>query len=222
MDYKDKIKKLLALSNSSNEFEAKAALLKARELMAKHKISEHDFADIKKKEVKTIYTGVTYTKRGEYWIPSLAAVIAENYCCRTAANIPYRGAQKRTMMFVGLVGDVDLCVKIFEYAVESARKCSVSYLRRKFSGRGDTLTAKDKADIKNSYSLGFASGVGEAFKDQNEKEAGWGLVMTVPQEVNDACNFRKDTRATRKTIYGAAKSAGYEEGTKFKPNRRLS
>ena len=35
MDYKDKIRKLLALAESPSEAEAKAALLKARELMAK-------------------------------------------------------------------------------------------------------------------------------------------------------------------------------------------
>ena len=39
-DYKDKIRKLLALAQSPVEAEAKAALLKARELMAKHKLTE--------------------------------------------------------------------------------------------------------------------------------------------------------------------------------------
>jgi len=221
-DYKEKIRKLLALSNSSNEFEAKAALLKARELMAAHKIEEIDLVDVKKKEIKTIFTEVIYTKRGEYWIPHLAAVVAENYCCRTASNIPYKGAQKRNMMFVGLEGDVDLCVQIFEYAVESSRKCSKRYLMHEYRGKGSLLTTKDKEDIKNSYSLGFASGVREAFKDQDNKEAGWGLVMTVPQEVNDACDFKKDRYNARKTVYRNANDAGYTEGTKFKPNRRIS
>ena len=35
----EKIKKLLALSESSNENEAKIAMLKAQELLAKHKLS---------------------------------------------------------------------------------------------------------------------------------------------------------------------------------------
>ena len=38
-DYREKIKKLLALSESSNEHEAKSALLKAKKLMAEHKLS---------------------------------------------------------------------------------------------------------------------------------------------------------------------------------------
>ena len=39
-DYREKIKKLLALSESSNEHEAKSALLKAKKLMAEHRQEE--------------------------------------------------------------------------------------------------------------------------------------------------------------------------------------
>ena len=42
MDYKDKIRKLLALAKSPEPEEAKFALLKARKLMAEHKLSERD------------------------------------------------------------------------------------------------------------------------------------------------------------------------------------
>ena len=39
MDIEKKIRKLLALSESPNEFEAQAALLKARQLMAEYKFN---------------------------------------------------------------------------------------------------------------------------------------------------------------------------------------
>lgn len=55
-DYREKIKKLLALSESSNEHEAKSALLKAKKLMAEHKIAEIDLEDIGKKKVVHIKT----------------------------------------------------------------------------------------------------------------------------------------------------------------------
>lgn len=54
MNYKAKIKKLLALAESPVEAEAQAALLKARELMAKHKLSERDLKDVGKQEVRDI------------------------------------------------------------------------------------------------------------------------------------------------------------------------
>lgn len=42
MDYKDKIRKLLALAKSPEPEEAKLALLKARKLMAEHKLTARD------------------------------------------------------------------------------------------------------------------------------------------------------------------------------------
>ena len=44
-DYKDKIRKLLALAESPVEAEAKAALLKARQLMAEHKLTEAELKE---------------------------------------------------------------------------------------------------------------------------------------------------------------------------------
>lgn len=49
-DYKEKIKKLLALSKSPNEHEAQSALAKAQQLMAEHKISMAEVEDKEKKE----------------------------------------------------------------------------------------------------------------------------------------------------------------------------
>ena len=51
-DIKDKIAKLLALAESPNENEAKLALLKARKLMAKHKLSEKDIEITSQRNVK--------------------------------------------------------------------------------------------------------------------------------------------------------------------------
>lgn len=51
-DYKEKIKKLLALSKSPNEHEAQSALAKAQQLMAEHKISMAEVEDKEKKKGK--------------------------------------------------------------------------------------------------------------------------------------------------------------------------
>lgn len=77
-NYREKIKKLLALSESSNEHEAKSALLKAKKLMAEHKIAEVDLEDIGKKKVVRITTEFDCSKRREAWMISLGAIIAEN------------------------------------------------------------------------------------------------------------------------------------------------
>ena len=72
-NYKEKIKKLLALSESSNEHEAKAALLKAKQLMVEHKIAESDLTD-GESVVKKIKSGVTYSARRDPWIPEIIYV----------------------------------------------------------------------------------------------------------------------------------------------------
>ena len=224
MDYKDKIRKLLALAESNNEYEAKSALLKAKELMAQHKIEEIDLVDVKCKQVKRIVTEFEYTKRGEWWIGVLANIIAENYCCRSAGNRNY-GAQKRTIIFVGLEDDVDVCAKIFKYAVDTARSCGNFYLKNLNECKYYTSAEKNK--IKNSYAIGFTRGVKVAFEEQKtqkeQDESGWGLVMVVPKEVDDACsNFVTDKYYSRHIIYKNVKDEGYREGCKFNPNGKLS
>lgn len=119
-DYREKIKKLLALSESSNEHEAKSALLKAKKLMAEHKIAEIDLEDIGKKKVVHIKTEFDCSKRREAWMISLSAIIGQNFCCQSYRRKEYN-KQVATICFVGLEGDVDACVEIFRYAVECIR-----------------------------------------------------------------------------------------------------
>ena len=81
-DIKGKIRNLLALAESPNENEAKAALLKARELIAKHKLTETELAEEEKQAVRDVRTDITCSKRRDPWIVGLSAVIGENYCCK--------------------------------------------------------------------------------------------------------------------------------------------
>lgn len=55
MDYKDKIRKLLALAKSPEPEEAKFALLKARKLMAEHKLSERDLEERNTTVIKRVH-----------------------------------------------------------------------------------------------------------------------------------------------------------------------
>ena len=119
-DIKEKIRNLLALAESPEENEAKAALLKARELMAKHKLTEAELGEAKKQAVKNVLTDVTCSKRRDPWICSLSAVIGESYCCKGYRNHT-KGRQTQTIGFIGLEDDVAICVSVFKYAVDFAR-----------------------------------------------------------------------------------------------------
>lgn len=100
-DIKDKIAKLLALAESPNEAEAKAALLKARELMAKNKLTPEECQKQKNQKVVQDFTDIQCTAMTNPWAASLSAVIADNYCCR-AINRKRKGYKTATIGFIGL------------------------------------------------------------------------------------------------------------------------
>lgn len=116
MDYKDKIRKLLALAKSPEPEEAKLALLKARKLMAEHKLTERD---LEEHDTTVIQQEIdeTFSKKANSWMAPLSSIIGENYCC--AAYRCKRGAKTTVWRvgFIGLKDDFEICTKIFRYAV---------------------------------------------------------------------------------------------------------
>ena len=81
-DIRDKIAKLLALADSPSEAEARAALLKARELMAKHKLRPEEIKKAENVKVIKETIGVSCTGMTDPWMPNLTAVIAGHYGLR--------------------------------------------------------------------------------------------------------------------------------------------
>ena len=78
MDYGEKIRKLLALSESPNIHEARSALLKARQLMAEHGIAEPPDDS---QEVAHIESGISYSEYRDPWAAHLAVIVGEAYRC---------------------------------------------------------------------------------------------------------------------------------------------
>lgn len=217
-DYKEKIKKLLALAESPNEHEAKAALLKARQLMAEHKLADVNLK-VEKQTVKNILTDITCSKRKNHWIIQLSVVISENYCCQVYRRHQPR-KQTQQIGFVGLEDDIEICIIIFKYAVN----CVLSELNhiKKEAIYGDNHDIKKLCD---SYGYGFVCGIKEAFqKQQEEKAQTWGLLLVVPKEVNEAVkNWKKQPfqAKSQETISRQAYLQGYHQGKKFNPKKRL-
>ena len=218
-DIKEKISNLLALAESPEENEAKAALLKARELMAKHKLTEAELGEAKKQAVKNVLTDVTCSKRRDPWICSLSAVIGESYCCKGYRNHT-KGRQTQTIGFIGLEDDVAICVSVFKYAVDFAR----AEIKRIKKENGCYFPGYVKK-ICESYGFGFAAGVQEAFsRQQEENKCEWGLVLVMPKEVKEASRHlgREEFRAqVEDEIVPGGYSRGYFDGKKFDPRRHL-
>lgn len=217
---REKIQKLLALSKSPNEHEAQAAMLKARELIAKHKLDERDFEN--KKEEKVIkrveIKGISYSMRRDSWLLKLKNIIAANYCCDSYATKDERTYYIR---FVGFEADIELCVDVFWYAYNCVKE-GIKKEQKKYVN----LSGKDKSVIANSYGYGFCEGLKEAFDKQNqENEKEWGLVLTVPKEVTDMVdNITKLKKEKPKALNNLNKNVfdvGKKDGEQFTIRKKL-
>lgn len=215
IDYKEKIKKLLALSKSSNEHEAKAALLKARELMAEHKISMSDTMEVDKRIMEALMKDATYNSRKNPWMSKLAKVIATNNCCSRACYIP-RGSRTRTIVFIGFPDDVKICTEIFLYALECI-KSKEKELRK------NTKTYAEGSQLYRDYGMGFVKGLEEAYAEQN-KEFGWGLVLSVPNEVTDYVNQNTSKKSIKSKTNKSSEAyaSGIEDGKDFDKRKRIA
>lgn len=166
----DKIKKLLELGNTSKntgEEEAKAAMLKAQELMAKYDISMEEAQGPQQEE----YAHEACTHKWDYaYRVSLAQVLAKNFRCM----IYMQGKQ---IVFMGHPLDAKICKETFEFAYTFImRKGSALYNKRYQMG----LHTKG---VFNSYAKGFIAGLKESFDIQCKA-----LVIVTPPDVIDEFN----------------------------------
>lgn len=212
---KEKIKKLLALSTSPNENEARAALLKAKELMAKNKLTEEDFEDREIKLVSLNSDVKWTTDSGNIWMARLCSLIADNYLCSASWGTP-RGSRTHKLVITGLDEDAELCKVVIEYAVDFVLSAIKRQQRRNAFGN-------EKA-IANSYAEGFILGLEMAFEEQQEDHPEWGLVVVKPQEVQD---YEKGlgTRSvrTRETEFDPLSYArGQNDGMNFNARKVLA
>ncbi len=216
---KEKIAKLLALAESPNEKEAQEALLKARALMAKHKLRPEECREKQSIRVVKQPVGMECTQMTDTWIPELAVIVGERYCCK-AYRQHVKGAKKVTMGFVGLEDDFEVCRRIYLYACQCV-KARCEDIRARERGR----SATELREMCNAFGWGFCSGLEDAFRQQQQEHQEWGLVLAVPQAVKDVVG-----RMGAPSTYGTANTsgwrakyacAGYAEGEKFVPERRL-
>jgi len=214
-DIKDKIQKLLSLATSPNENEARDALLKAKELMAKHKLTDADF----KKEDELVHylcEDIKWTTdSGRIWMVNLCETIANNYMC-TASWRTSKGSRTHVLTITGLSEDADVCKEVMGYAVGFVE----NQIRIQSRKRRDI----DEKTVANSYATGFVLGLELAFEAQKEEHPEWGLVVVKPQEVEEyeqSLNHR-DVKTKRAGFDPLAYMKGQTDGKNFNAQRVLS
>ncbi|AZV56779.1 DUF2786 domain-containing protein [Clostridium sp. AWRP] len=204
----EKVKKLLALSESSNENEAQLAMIKAQEILAKYKLSLKEVKEFKKINSKIIKKVSDITFRTSKWKAELADVIANNFGC----YIYFETKRTHKIVFLGKEEDAMVCNIILEYAIDSIestmRVIKYSYRKNRMSTRG----------ITNDYAMGFIEGLNYRFEKQKQNNREWGLVLMRDADVTETYNnmdFRKNLNCDVDFEYSEIYDQGVEDGKKF-------
>lgn len=208
MDVKDKIKKLLSLAGNNPDIEeVKQALLKARELMAKYKLSEEDIKEDRGEvEFLTVEDVKWTTDSGYTWVTSLANTIATHYCCAAAWWTPY-GTRTHILRLAGFKDDLAICEQVIKFAFHFVAS------KKRWLGSSGVI----------SYGKGFSLGVKEALSSQDKEHQEWGLVVVVPKEAQDWKNSLKNKEIKVKATFfdQVAYNNGFVEGRRFNPANKL-
>lgn len=177
----NKIEKLLALAGSNNENEARAAMVKAQELMAKYEIDRERVQGKEQKERPVMSFSAGPYK--DEWLNMVGCVIAENFRCR-CVSVARRGAGASfRIRFYGYEEDAEICINIFNYAVKVVRKRFVT-LRAIYAEAGREFRKNEKMN----YISGFCQGLDRNFAEQKQQSQSFALALVVPEAVNDFVN----------------------------------
>lgn len=166
------IKKVLELSkNNPSEEEAKAAALKAQELLAKYHINMSEIEDIDDTDEDIVEISVDVPSKK--WKYTLARIVADNFRCKHF----YYG--KKVLVFYGHKTDAEVASETFKYLFDFGNKAAGREVDKVFANTGTS------AGVYNSFVKGFCDGVSDVLAKQCTA-----LMLVVPQDVTDSYNER--------------------------------
>lgn len=169
-----KVQNLLELAyDAPNDEEGQTALLMAQKLMVKHNLSMSDIKTSQKNDNIGETVG-HWEYRIVWWKEKLAAILGENFRCKTIRRrLVEKGITQ--MIFFGYDTDAELCTKVYEGAL--------LYLDYRLKRLFPTVSKARWKDYKKSYLLGFLDGLDQRFKNQTQSSEEFALMVQVPAEV---------------------------------------
>ncbi|MBU5438929.1 DUF2786 domain-containing protein [Tissierella sp. MSJ-40] len=210
-----KIKKLLSLGESNNKNEAEVALLKAQELLVKHKLSLKEIEENETENLKVIKKKTNVTFRTGKWKGILAGLIADNFNCYCYYNTRY----SHRIVFLGKEEDVSICELLLTYAIDTIES-TCKRLAYKYSKNGYSVKG-----LTNDYALGFIDGLYKQFERQKRENQEWGIMLVKDKEVQeeyDNINFDRVINSDIKVQgFSELYVEGLEDGENFKINNRV-
>lgn len=134
----DRVRKLLALSQSPHQGEASNAMAKAQELLALHKLSIQDIETTTQIVEERVEIGEWYQVKE--WKKVLAFAIAKFYHCQALVS-------RTTVFFVGETQDIEVLKEVYAWIQAQIIRLSDDYIKE-YTG------VQDKRRIRNSFFYG--------------------------------------------------------------------
>ena len=153
----EKIRKLLALANSSNEHEAALAASHAQRLLSEHNLAMADIEpDTKPQSADKIEA--TVSKTLPKWVRHLSAGVCTAFDCQ-AIHHPALGK----MTFIGVGADVQIAAYTFAYLDKTVRKLCSRYIKHHVN---DSIPNRHRELMRQSYYLGAVSTINGRLREQ--------------------------------------------------------
>ena len=156
----EKIKKLLALANSSNEHEAALAASHAQRLLSEHNLAMADIEAAHRPD-KADRVETAAAKSLPKWMRHLSAGVSSAFDCQ-AIHHPAAGK----MTFIGVGADVQIAAYTFAYLDRIVRKLCGTYMKQHVSS---TIANRHRELMRQSYYLGAVSTITARLKEQKIK-----------------------------------------------------
>lgn len=179
----EKVKKLLALSKSSNANEAAAAAALANNLIDQHRLSEADFSEVQEEIDPLIEDdGFVYeTGRIIPWKSSLVVTLAKHYGCALFNSADFSSGRKFSRYkLIGRKSDIDITKYMFSWLTAECQRLSESEAR----GKGKIFAA--------SYCQGFVSGVSHQLnlsRKEVQQNASQAAIVKINAREQEATNL---------------------------------
>jgi hypothetical protein len=217
----DRIKKLLALANSSNVNEAASAAAKAAELMGEHKLSEADVSANTDDGSTLVDLPLGAEGFLASWKFALVAHVARAFFCEAIA---LRHMRRRKVRIVGRRNDAEVASHVFDHFVKEIERLASAESSDPFYVVGKTTGSMDTREYLDHFRRGAAAGIADKlklvtaqFRRKSEK------AMVVARSSRDELRgYMKskfgDSKVVEKTAIGAdvanqmAYARGYEKG----------
>lgn len=137
----EKIKKCLALSASSNEHEAEAALRQARALMEKYGVEN---ADVLASQASEQHAKASAERKPAKWETFLANKVSDAFGCQLIFEIDFWRGSKWT--FIGVGAAPEIASYAFEVLLRQCKRHRADHIKQKLK-RCKTSTKTRRADL---------------------------------------------------------------------------